>query len=172
MTTLRKLISEIDFDNKHMKTSPSWESLANELRVDNLYWSEDKRLTCYFIKIHYCTDTHVGTRAYFLDGVLVAISTQSTRKSDELFSFVNKEIALKVRDYLLTLVDEDELTIDVIEDFDMELPETYKIEFNTQIMHKTAFLNGERVEIVKNNFNIWHGENCRKFLKISNGPTV
>ena len=27
-------------------------------------------------------------------------------------------------------------------------------------------------EIVKNNFNIWHGENCRKFLKISNGPTV
>lgn len=152
MTTLKKLVSEIDFNNERMETNPSWERLADELRVDGLYWSEDKRLRCYFIKIHCCTDTYVGTRAYFLDGELVCVSTQSARKSDEFFSFVTKEIGLKVRDYLLTLVEDDEFTIDVIGDFEMELPETYKIEYNTQIMHKTALLNGERVEIIKKYF--------------------
>lgn len=152
MTTLRKLVSEIDFNNEKLKTYPSWESLSNQLNISDLYWSNDTRLTCYFIKLHYCTDTVVGTRAYFLDNELVCISTQAARKSSELFSFVSEEIAFKVRDYLLSLTEPNGFKIDIIEGFDQEIPDTYNIYYNTQILHKTALLDGEPVEIIKTNF--------------------
>ena len=154
-TTLRKLISEIDFNNKQVQDSPNWERLANEFDIYNLSWSEDTRLQAYFLRKWYCTDSYVGLRAYFLDGEFVATSWQSGRKMNEDFTFVSEISAKKVRDYLLSLVEEENgIKVNTLsdEELDKEIPDTFKLEYNSQILHKTGLLNGERVEIVKKHY--------------------
>lgn len=152
-TTLRKLISEINFEDTSIQDDVNWEDITSIFDIFNLYWSEDKRLKTYFIKTWYCTDSYVGVRAYFLDGEFVAISEQNGRKSNEDFEFTSKKTAKKVRDYLLSLVDEEnEVKFSVITDLDKEIEGSYKIEHNSQIRHKTSLLGGERVTILKKNY--------------------
>jgi hypothetical protein len=153
MTTLRKLISEIDFTNKKLEDCPDWTNLSSEFNI-NLDWSDDTRLKSYFIKVHHCTDSFVGIKAYFLDGEFVAVSNQNGRKWPEEFEFVSTEIAEKVKNYLVSLLDPEEYAIhvDIISCLDEDIPNTYKIEYNTQILHKKALYNGEYVDIIKTNF--------------------
>lgn len=151
-TTLRNLISEIDFNNEILHSQVDWEELSSVFNIYNLSWSDDTRLKAYYIKTWYCTDSWVGIRAYFLDDEFVAISYQSGRKSNEDFGFVSNELALKTKVYLQSLVEEDEFKIDILECLDAEIPNTYKIEYNSQILHKSALLQGEKVEIVKTNY--------------------
>ncbi len=148
-TTLRKLISEID---KTKETDVNWEKLANIFNLYNLYYSDDARLKCYFIKKWLCTDTHVGIRCYYLNDEPICISTQTARKDTENFTFFSKQSAIKLKNYLESLIVlEEDYNLDIIEDsfLDEEIPSTYKIEYNSQILHKLAFLNGEKVDIIK-----------------------
>jgi hypothetical protein len=149
-TTLRKLISEIDFNKSSVQSTPNWEDLSKIFNLE-LYWSEDTRLKCYFIKKWLCTDSFVGFRAYFLDDEFVAISYQEGRKFDEEFDFVSKKLAEKVRNYLISLLEPEGINVGLIGSnvLDEEIPSTYKIKYNSQILHKTALYNGERVDIVK-----------------------
>lgn len=165
MTTLRKLVSEIDFNNKQLETSPSFESLGNLFDFREYVWTEEERLRCFFINPHYCTDTWVGIRAYFLDEELICLSSQNAIKSDEDFEFVSNELAAKLKSYLITLLKEENDEIDILDDFDVEIPDTYGVEYNTQILHKTAILDGVEVDIIKSrypydkddSFNYFHG---------------
>jgi hypothetical protein len=158
MTTLRKIISEIDKTNKALTINPNWEGLSSEFGINDLYWSDDTRLKAYFIRRHYCTDTWVGARVYFLDDEVVAISIQPARKAREEFSFVDIESCRKLRNYLLSLVHiEETLPNDFIEDWDKEIAETYKVQYNTQILQKTGFFEGKEVKIIKTNFD-WQKE--------------
>jgi len=153
-TTLRKLISEVKFTNQ-TESSPDWETLSNIFSIWNLSYSNDDRLKAYFIKKWYCTDSYVGLRTYFLDGEFVAISGQSSRKSDEEFTFMSKECAEKVRLYLISLVHEEkEIHVDILDEdeLDEEIPGTFKIQYNTQIIDKTALLNGQRVDIIRTRY--------------------
>lgn len=152
-TTFRKIISEIDFSNKKLKSDPDWENLSSIFNI-NLDWSDDTRLKSYYIKIHYCTDSYVGIKAYFLDDEFIALSNQIGRKYPEEFDFVSTEIAEKVKDYLLTLLEPEEhsANVSVIDYLDEEIPNTYKIEYNTQILQKKAIYKGERVDIIKTDF--------------------
>ena len=172
-TTLKKLISEIDFNNKYVEDSPDWETLSSIFNIYDLSWREDTRLKCYFIKKWYCTDSYVGIRAYFLDNEFIAISNQTGRKMDEEFSFVSKEVGLKLKTYLESLVEDQDSNLDIIdEDFlNAEIPLTYKIEYNSQILHKQGFLNSEKVEIIKTRYS-WE-EKDKYFhtveIKLTNG---
>jgi hypothetical protein len=151
-TTLRKLLSEIDFNNETLKCDPDWEELGEIFNIPYLYYSDDERLTCYFIKRWYCTDSWVGLRAYFLDGEFVAVSNQTGRKMDEEFEFLDEPTTQKLKEYLRSLVEEESgVNVTYLNegDLEVEIPNTYKIQYNTQILHKTAFLNGEVVEIHK-----------------------
>lgn len=106
----------------------------------------------FFIKKWYCTDSYVGIRAYFLDDEFLAISNQIGRKMDEDFSFVSESLANKLKIYLESLVfQENQFKLDIIDEnfLDEEIPSTYKIEYNSQILHKEGFLNGEKVKIIK-----------------------
>lgn len=152
-TTFRKIISEIDFSNKKLKSDPDWENLSSIFNI-NLDWSDDTRLKSYYIKIHYCTDSYVGIKAYFLDDEFIALSNQIGRKYPEEFDFVSTEIAEKVKDYLLSLLEPEEhsANVSVIDYLDEEIPNTYKIEYNTQILQKKAIYKGERVDIIKTDF--------------------
>jgi hypothetical protein len=167
MTTLRELVQNIDFENTP-KSDPDWEGLCNLFQINNFYYSEDTRLKCYFIKRWICTDTHVGIRVYFLDGEHIAFSSLRGRKYDEEFTFISIELAKKLRDYLIDLANkENEFTVELIEDseLDKKIPNTFKIEFNSQILHKTAFLNGERVEIIRKNYD-FNSEREKYFYKV------
>ena len=147
-TTLRKLISEINESNI---TNPNWETLTNIFNINNLYWSDDPRLKCYFIKKWCCTDTYVGIRAYFLDSEFIGYSSQYGRKCNEDFLFVSKELAEKLRNYLQNLAGEIECDYELIDEneLDKDIPDTFKINYNSQILNKEAILNGELVEIIK-----------------------
>lgn len=173
MTTLRKLISEIDKTKPHY---PDFERLAEIFNIDGFYYGDDERLQFFFIKKWYCTDSYVGIRAYFLDDEFVAISNQYGRKMDEEFSFTSKDSINKVKKYLESLVEETYPTnLGIIEDdeLDEEITSTYKIEYNSQILHKEAFLNNEKVQIIKTNYSF---EDESKYfhtvkIKLSNGET-
>lgn len=151
-TTLRKLIAEVNKSEKN-ECTPDWSELSSIFNIYDLDWSDDKRLRCYFIKKWYCTDSYVGIRAYFLDDEFIAISNQQGRKHTEEFSFVSKELALKLKKYLECLVikDENSFNLDILdsEELDVDIPSMYKIEYNTQILHDYGFLNGDKVEILK-----------------------
>lgn len=56
-----------------------------------------------------CSDTPVGVYAYFLDGEFVAISTQQARKADVSWLWNSKQSAINVRNFILSLYDNEEL---------------------------------------------------------------
>jgi hypothetical protein len=100
----------------------------------NLDYTKQDRLKAYFIGNWLCTDSWVGFRMYFLDDEPVAVSSQMGRKSDEEFKWFSKNVALKVRDYLLSLVKEnnDDLNLTIC-DLNDEYGDCYTVEFKGNI---------------------------------------
>lgn len=149
-TTLRKLISEIpDKDiNYH---SPGWSDLSCALEIfPSLEYSDNERLKCYYLARWFCTDSCVGTRAYFLDEEFVAITKQLGRKYNEEFEFISNSAANKVRNYILKLLEEQtpKPVVNLITWMDEAIDDTFTIEYASEILHKTALLWGERVEVI------------------------
>jgi len=101
----------IDIANRIDK-SPKNESqvdtmeFSSELNYEFDYVNQD-RLKAYWIANWYCTDSYVGYRMYFLDDEPVAVSLQPGRKSNETFEWFSKEMALRVRDYLISLMSDE-----------------------------------------------------------------
>jgi hypothetical protein len=155
-TTLRKIIDNIDrSENSLQKTHVDWEALSEIFNINDLYWSDNERLKSYFFKKWYCTDTLVGAEAHFLDDKLVAISFQAARKSSKDFYFINKKSSNKLRNYLLSLLESNnDHHLQYVDDasLDEEIDSTFKINYNTQILQKTAFYQGELVDILKTHY--------------------
>lgn len=156
MKTLKEIISSINFDDKRIQTSPDWEKLASHFGIYDLCWSNDTRLKGYHVKTWLCTDTWVGWVAYFLEDEwkgpqFVCLSTQSARKSDIEFEFASNEAHSKVRDYLFSLTTNEDFKV-VLLDLDLEVSDRYSVSYNSQILHKSAWLNDEKVKVTKNNY--------------------
>ena len=110
------IINKIDTSKKD-----SWVSLQNIAKQVGIYDycdGQDSKLQSYFYRKWYCTDTYVGGRVYFLDDLPICVSFQTGRKSDEIFRWISKDAFNWTRTYLLTLVEEDILEYDLIEDLD------------------------------------------------------
>lgn len=156
------------------KQNEDWVDVApigNELGIDVPY-TEQERLKCYWVGNWFCTDTYVGYRMYFLDDEPVAFTVQNGRKSDENFHWFSQDLAVKVRDYLITLivVTDDELNI-VVCDINEDIGDTYKIDFNGQILNRDRItLNNEKVEILERIKNDNYGIiDTELKIKLSNG---
>ncbi len=127
------------------------EDLVTELNLTcyGVYQSsENPRLTSYWLAKHICTDTHVGLRAYFLDDLLVAVSSQAARKSDENFEWVSLESARLVQSYILSLEEEEVLSVDIA-DFDEEMGDGYPVEYVGQLLTNKVLYEGALVEVTK-----------------------
>ena len=161
MTTLKEIISSINFDDKRIQTSPDWEKLASNFGIYDLYWSEDTRLKGYHVKTWLCTDTWVGWVAYFLDNKFVCLSSQTARKSSTDFDFASNEAHSKLRDYLFSLTNNEEFKVDIL-DLNIEVPERYSVSYNSQILHKTAWLKDEKVKITKTRYS-YNTDNDKHF---------
>ena len=164
----------IDIANRidKSKQNEDWvdiEELGNELNVDASYEEQD-RITCYWVGNWHCTDAHVGYRMYFLDDEPVAFSIQKGRKSDEKFHWFSQELATKVREYLLSLIsDQNEFHVDIC-DINQDIGETYKIEFNSQIINSDRVkLDNEKVEIIERVKNKPYGIDDEVKIRLSNG---
>jgi len=153
--TLRQIINGI---NKNLESDPDIEDLCLEFELDYYEVSFSynqilERLKAYYFQTHRCTDTQVGSKAYYLDGELVAISHKPFRKVNEYFQFASKEAANKVRDFLKSFIQEPEINYKLF-DLDEDLyDEKYAIDYNSGIIHKSAWYEGSKVEIVRTNFN-------------------
>lgn len=124
--------------------------LGREFDLDVPY-TDQERLKSYWFGNWYCTDTIVGYKMYFFDDKPVAFSYQKGRKWDEELSWFSENAANDVKAYLVTLLEakDDELNISLV-DINKEIGDSYKIEFNAQLLGtKPAKLNGVPVEITK-----------------------
>jgi len=144
--------------------------IGDELGIEVPYVKQE-RLKCFWVGNWYCTDSYVGYRMYFFEDEPVAFSFQRGRKWDEEFSWFSEEIAQKVKEYLLTLVEEkeDELNIDVC-DINEELGDHFKIEFNAQILNDNfVTLAGEKVKLLERIINKPHGIDSMQKIQLPNG---
>lgn len=151
----------------------SWvdtQELGEELGID-VPWKEQNRIKSYWIGNWYCTDTYVGWEMYFFDDKPVAVSSQSGRKSNKEFEWFNLELAREVKEYLLTLLvnEEESLNLSVC-DINDEIGDSFKISFNGQILNEDkATLNGEKVEILERIKNKPYGIDDELKIKLLNG---
>lgn len=79
----------------------------------------NEKVKCKPINTWYCTDTWVGMYAYYLDGELVLITTQSGRKCDKIYHHVSGATYRKLKEFLKTLFVEHDESLE-IKDLDLE----------------------------------------------------
>ena len=125
--------------------------IAQELNVDYYGYTDDSDIKCYWLGNWKCTDTWVGYKCYFLNDEPLAFSIQNARKSNEKFYFVSEEMATKARNYILSLItEEDEMRINTIEDIEEDIKDGYKIHFIDQVLDwRKATYNGEKVKFIE-----------------------
>ena len=114
-------------------------------------WVEQNRFKAYWIGNWYCTDSYVGYRIYFLDDEPVAFSIQEGRKCRKNFKWFSKELALKVRNYLISIIPKREEDINFnLCDINEDVGDSYKIQFNSQILNPdNAMFNGQPIKILE-----------------------
>ena len=162
MATLKQLIEKASQLPK--KEYELWdENLLSALGLDIIHHNYEKpiSLSTNHLKQWYCTDTWVGIDVIYLNSIPVAITNQRTRKSNVGIYFLSEESKNSVKDYLLSLYNKEEDYVDYLTEYELneEMGEYFKIEYSSQVLYKTAWLNGEQVEITQkprnlnNNFN-------------------
>lgn len=151
---LKDIISNLDKSEQNEDRSIVWDledmgvEVGLQLECGTHQNMNDYKLKCYWIANHYCTDTFVGYRAYFLEDKFVALSYQPARKSDEVYEWVSKEAFIKVRNYILSLqveesVDFPEKFLDMEEDFG----KGYPVQYTGQLLRKDVWLDKEMVRV-------------------------
>ena len=103
-----KVLNWTEAINRIAELEVSWgfsvENLANALDRPDLCYAyppdNDTSLKKHWVHKWLCTDTMVGLAIYTLDGRVVAVSSQSARKADEVIEFLSLERANYVKVYL------------------------------------------------------------------------
>jgi hypothetical protein len=172
MQTLKDLLEKAK-EIPSLKTDPDWEKISGIFDI-YLPWSDDSSLTRYWLKPWLCTDQLVGQSVYYLNNEPVCISEKSCRKCDTTFQWLTLEKAEKTRTYLSSLVNTDtENFIDVIDESSLtETLEYYSVNYNSQIIHKTAMWNNQIVKIEKTIFHFSETNSLHKvIIKTSDDTT-
>lgn len=126
MTTVSELIKSFNPATAR-KEEASFELFAKIFELS--YWDYSQQFPDLMVK-HWvyswiCTDTRVGLAFYYLNDELVAISTQTGRKSTENVMFISSEIADRVRQFAIRCIIHDEPQYDIV-DFNSEIDDEWK----------------------------------------------
>lgn len=147
---LSEIIKRVDKSNSNMDYISTCD-IAEEFEIYNCPYvdPEISDLKAYWFKNWMCTDTVVGYKVYFLKDECVAVSMQQGRKSDERIYWASKEAYYKVKEYLLSLIEEERDYIQLFNP-EEEMSETYKLNFGTELLytHNTMY-NGQSVKIIE-----------------------
>lgn len=150
---LSQIIEKIKTNNSLDDYIQNPDELLRELGFDYGWWCIDdvagrdqleKRLESAYISKHLCTDTWVGEVLYWFDGVLIAISSQSARKSGVYFSFFEaaKEKIDELTSIVATLFTPDNEK-KFIEFDDEDLGKGYQVHYGTQLLTKVVHRNSD-----------------------------
>lgn len=147
---IRDIINNVEKSNR-TQAWVSVEELATELGLGYGDYASAERLTSYYFGSWMCTDTTVGYKVYFLDDKPIAVSYQGGRKSDENFYWISEEIAMEVRSYIISLLEEKEDSLNVsISNLDEDIGDGFTIDYYGQIdRFDNARLNDQPVKLVK-----------------------
>jgi hypothetical protein len=172
MATFRELIANID----KSKENSAWVYLddiaSSEFGINGVrnIDAELNSLKSFHLGSWYCTDSWVGYNAYFLEDSFVAISIQDGRKSDVNFTWANDKSYIAVKNYLLSLMvnDEDEDQFDTLsdEDFNEEMGVGFAISFTSQLLNKELYYKGVLCPTVGNQFELNDRKSTGKNVKI------
>lgn len=163
MATLKQLIEKASQLPK--QEYELWdEDLLSALGLDIIHHNYEKpvNLTTNHLKQWYCTDTWVGVNVIYLNNSPVAVTNQVEREMNVNIYFLSEEAKNSVKDYLISLYNNQQDYAEYLTEGDLneEMGEYFKIEYASQVLYKTAWLNGEQVEITQkprnlnNNFNL------------------
>ena len=163
MATLKQLIDKASQLPK--KEYELWdENLLSALGLDVIHHNYEKpvSLSTNHLKQWYCTDTWVGIDVIYLNNRPVAITNQKSRKSSVNIYFLSEEDKYSVKDYLISIYNNQQDYSDCLSEDELneEMGDYFKIEYSSEVLYKTAWLYGEKVEITKkprnlnNNFNL------------------
>lgn len=144
---LKELIERVNKEHPHETNT---EKVAREFNLDFYGWVEDNKLISYAIEEWLCTDTWVGVYAIYLDGEPVGISCQTARKSDTQYKWISEEKAQKVKEYILSVMEEDEPVHELLTDEELEEDwgEMFQLGYSSQILGKTVWFNDVECSIV------------------------
>ena len=163
MATLKQLIEKASQLPKQEYNL--WdEDLLSAVGLDIYHHNYDEpiNLTTNHLTQWCCTDTWVGIDVIYLNNSPVAVTNQVGRKMDVNIYFLSEEAKNSVKDYLISLYNNQQDCAEYLteEDLNEEMGDYFKIEYSSQVLYKTAWLNGEQVEITQkprnlnNNFNL------------------
>ena len=152
MATLKQLIEKASQLPKQEYNL--WdEDLLSAVGLDIYYHNYDDpvNLTTNHLKQWYCTDTWVGIDVIYLNNSPVAVTNQVGRKMDVNIYFLSEEAKNSVKDYLISLYNNQQDCAEYLteDDLNEEMGDYFKIEYSSQVLYKTAWLNGEQVEITQ-----------------------
>ena len=152
MATLRQLIEKASQLPK--QEYGLWdENLLSAVGLDTYYHNYDDpvNLTTNHLKQWYCTDTQVGINVIYLNNHPVAVTNQIGRKCDVNIYFLSEEAKNLVKEYLLSLYSGQQDYSEYLteDDLNEEMGDYFKIEYASEVLYKTAWLNGEQVEITQ-----------------------
>lgn len=147
---LKEIAEKIDKSPENEDRWVDLEEIANELGIFKYIPDpENCRLKAYWIGNWYCTDSWVGYRMYFFDDEPVAVSTQDGRKSNESFEWFGPEAVKKVRNYILSLLDEEDPHV-TYGDLEQDIGDHYSIAFNANVLDwSKGRYNGQPFKMLK-----------------------
>jgi hypothetical protein len=146
---LGELIRLVD-KSKNNTTAGDIEDFARELIDSPSYgYSQEfsDRIKGYWIQKWLCTDSWVGLTAWFWDDEPLATSWQPARKSTEVFQFVNKDIADRLRVYIKEILGTHDPEPDFV-NLEEDLGESYTVNWASELLVDEAFYEGQKVKII------------------------
>lgn len=167
--TLQYIVNNIikNNDDKYL----DFDIFKEELNIQNyaeIDYEKNTKLRGYHIANHWCTDSVVGWKAYYLDDEFVCLTVKSGRKCDENFlGWVSKEFAQKTKEYITQLFvdNEKEFEVDSI-DLNEELGNGYPIGFASQLIGNKVIYKDKIYEVVKKRYD--YNDN----IEIIDGDTI
>ena len=149
---LKEIIEKLDKSDKNS----SWiniNDIANS-EFDIFEWciKEPNRIKAYYFLKWYCTDSYVGGRVYFLDDKPIATTWQSGRKASQDFSWISKEAYKETREYILTLVEENDKSENIqLANLEEEYHNGFPIEYSSQLLTNQVIYKptGELVDVIE-----------------------
>lgn len=167
--TLKYIVDNVikNNDDKYL----DFDIFKQELNIqsfDDIDYEKNTKLRGYHIANHWCTDTVVGWKAYFLDDEFICLTVKSGRKCDERFvGWVSKELAEKTKTYIkgLFIQEDDTFEVDTI-DLNEELGNGYKISCASQLIGNKVIYKNKVYDVVRKRYD--YNDN----LEIVDGDTI
>lgn len=117
----------------------------------------NSRVKAYWLYSWCCTDTQVGVQSIWIDDELVAYTQQAARKSDYEVYYLSKKAALKMKDVLVSCMEdeEDEYPIADTDVLDNHEPDLFYVDYPSELFQDNyeGFVDGRACKVIATNDN-------------------